>query len=761
MLERVLALRQPLDEEVRAAVPDLLVAAEPQVPLVTGRKRYRLAPRRPRVPQMDVLGLVPGPDREMDLDLVAHGEQGALRERPQDDLLALLLALEIGPLDREQVSVALLGHLLGAEVPGRAGEGHAFPAFGHPDRRALRPDLVPGDDQLIFLARVLVRLEGERRLRAAGLGRDRLPDGERARLLQKISHGVDDLGRGPRRLPVVELLVEEEPLDESLAPRVGRFQLHERPQGEGVRLDRVVVPEPAAVLRGPARPAVDGRLGAVHDAVPDERRVLRPGRPLERKRQISLEIGGVVWPVLEREVEHLLSIGVGEDASRPRCVGEIADRVVEEGDEFPARIVGHEGRYDLVEIMPVQVGEGPDHGFLGHVDAELERLGEAVNDVQGHIGRRRPARPPRESAERGLGLEEFRQRRLSLGLGHARVEHLFDAHPRVLAAARRFEPGRLLEGHLPVRIGGVERLVDRLPLAQLLGHARDLRIFIVEARQDAGRKEAVERLLRALVGIIDEVGQGFEEPIEELGVHGDHELFVDARRVVRLGQVVELELARLALLDRREPRLDEMHPSRQDRQRPELAVGQGAGLGHDLEGDRAHPRRRGQREDDGRPAPGLDLERPGRHARRKPKSRGQVLVRQRVEDLQRDLARERRVPGVVDHDPQIGLVAFAEEARQIGPDHEVFHRLRLRLERPAHQVPGHAVDEDAPARHGVGHGEFDGRRPVRPREKMGLPEGRLGEIRAELGGLAARRRRFLRRQVRFLLLLALAQGHLV
>src|SRR5512136_1975545 len=115
---------------------------------------------------------------------------------------------------------------------------------------------------------------------------------------------------------MVELLVEEDPLDEALAARVARLQLQERPQGESVGLDRVVVPEPAAVLRRPARPAVLRRLGAVHDALPDERRILRPAHPLERKRKITLEIRGVFLPVLEREIEHLLSLGIREDAAR-------------------------------------------------------------------------------------------------------------------------------------------------------------------------------------------------------------------------------------------------------------------------------------------------------------------------------------------------------------------------------------------------------------------------------------------------------------
>ncbi len=380
----------------------------------------------------------------------------------------------------------------------------------------------------------------------------------------------------------------------------------------------------------------------------------------------------------------------------------------------------------------MQIPERPDDRVLGHLDAELDRLAEAADDIERHVGRRRPARPPGEGPERRLGLEELPQRRLPLRLGHPRVEHLLDPQARVLAAPGGLEPGRLFEGHLPVRVGPVERLVDRVALAQFLGHAPDLRIFRVEAGQDARREEPVERLLRALVGVVDQIGEGLEQAVEELGVDRDHELLVDAGRIVGLGHILEPELAGLPFLERREARLDEMHPARQDRQRPKLPVGKRPALGHDLERDRPHPGRRGQREDDRHPAARLDLERPGRHRRRKPESRGQVLARRGVGDLERHLAGERRRARVVDHHPQLGRVALAEKARQVRPDHEVLDALRLRLERPALEVPRHAVDEDAPTRDRIGHGELDRGRPVGARQQVGLPEGRLREIRPEL-----------------------------
>ena len=71
--------------------------------------------------------------------------------------------------------------------------------------------------------------------------------------LQVVDERVDHLGRRSRRLPLVQLLVQEEPLDEAVGARVGGRQLHQRPEREGLRLDRVVVPEPRPVLRAPRR----------------------------------------------------------------------------------------------------------------------------------------------------------------------------------------------------------------------------------------------------------------------------------------------------------------------------------------------------------------------------------------------------------------------------------------------------------------------------------------------------------------------------
>ena len=58
--------------------------------------------------------------------------------------------------------------------------------------------------------------------------------------------------------------------------------------------------------------------------------------------------------------------------------------------------------------------------------------------------------------------------------------------------------------------------------------------------------------------------------------------------------------------------------------------------------------------------------------------REQALVRVRIFELERDLAGQRPVRGVVDHDLDLGVVAFAQEAREVRPHHQLLDAPRLR-----------------------------------------------------------------------------------
>jgi hypothetical protein len=108
-----------------------------------------------------------------------------------------------------------------------------------------------------------------------------------------------------------------------------------------------------------------------------------------------------------------------------------------------------------------------------------------------------------------------------------------------------------------------------------------------EAGEDARRDEAVQRLLRALVGIVDEVRQRLQDAVEELGVEGHHELLGLSAGVVGPGQRGESQGARGRALHGHEPRLDQVQARGQHGQRALLAVGAVAGAGHDLDRHRA------------------------------------------------------------------------------------------------------------------------------------------------------------------------------
>src|SRR4029079_7710064 len=101
---------------------------------------------------------------------------------------------------------------------------------------------------------------------------------------------------------------------------------------------------------------------------------------------------------------------------------------------------------------------------LGHLDLELGGLGVAVEDVERHVRRRRPAREPGEAADAGLHLLELLEGAVAVGAGDAGIEHVDErrialASWSILRAALGLEQERrLLERHLAVRVAGVPGL---------------------------------------------------------------------------------------------------------------------------------------------------------------------------------------------------------------------------------------------------------------------------------------------------------------
>src|SRR6266542_4909228 len=162
VLEGVLAGGQPLEEEVRPAVANLFVPADPEVPAVTGDRALRLAPGGPRVAQVHVLRLVFGRERDLDLDLVARRDRHPFRERLQDEARGRGFPLEVFPRDREEVAPVLQRELLGREVPRRRREREPLALLLDDDRgRRLRVELAARDDYLVLFTGVAVGLENE------------------------------------------------------------------------------------------------------------------------------------------------------------------------------------------------------------------------------------------------------------------------------------------------------------------------------------------------------------------------------------------------------------------------------------------------------------------------------------------------------------------------------------------------------------------------------------------------------------------------
>ena len=91
--------------------------------------------------------------------------------------------------------------------------------------RALMPreerffDLFSRHDDLVFRARVTLGLEDEANPLRSDRHRNRFLDREGALLLQIMGERCDDFRRRLRGLPLVELFVEEQPLDEIFGRR--------------------------------------------------------------------------------------------------------------------------------------------------------------------------------------------------------------------------------------------------------------------------------------------------------------------------------------------------------------------------------------------------------------------------------------------------------------------------------------------------------------------------------------------------------------
>ncbi len=95
----------------------------------------------------------------------------------------------------------------------------------------------------------------------------------------------------------------------------------------------------------------------------------------------------------------------------------------------------------------------------------------------------------------------------------------------------------------------------------------------------------------------------------------------------------------------------------------------------------------------------------------------------------------RSVGGVVDHHLDRRRVPFAQEARQVGADHQLLDRARLALGVARGELARPGRDPDLPGGERLGDAELDRRAPSGVGDQVRHPEGGLGEVRAALDRL--------------------------
>ena len=124
-----------------------------------------------------------------------------------------------------------------------------------------------------------------------------------------------------------------------------------------------------------------------------------------------------------------------------------------------------------------------------------------------------------------------------------------------------------------------------------------------------------------------------------------------------------------------------------------------------------------------------------------PKSCTQVLLGLGVVDLEVEGAVEILFAGVVDHHLEHRPVALAEEARQVGPDHQLLDARGLAGRRTAAQVGGDGVHPQVPIGDRVRDLELDRHRTIALDPEVRFPEGGLREVGAQLDRRFSLRRR--------------------
>jgi hypothetical protein len=157
-----------------------------------------------------------------------------------------------------------------------------------------------------------------------------------------------------------------------------------------------------------------------------------------------------------------------------------------------------------------------------------------------------------------------------------------------------------------------------------------------------------------------------------------------------------------------EARLDQVHATGEQGDGAELAVGDVSGAGDYLEGYQADLDRGLDGEGQVGAAAGFYGEGLlGGFLFRQAEFREKTFLGFGIDDIEVYVALELLFGGVVDHYLDGGLVALAQETREVGADHQVFYGLGFLLYRAGFEIPGYGVDVDVPRGDRVGDLELD------------------------------------------------------
>ena len=371
----------------------------------------------------------------------------------------------------------------------------------------------------------------------------------------------------------------------------------------------------------------------------------------------------------------------------------------------------------------------------------MAQAAETGGDVEGDEVIAAAAGEPRPLPVGELHLGELLEGAVDFVVHPVVLEEHADILARLAFVQRLPQPRGFLEHHAFEVLVFLERAVERGRVAPEIEDAANLGIGHGDAAGERIGVEPAEDLLGAFVRKLHEIRQRHDGVPRGLRDHLHGEALV-AERVGDAGglEFFEVELARAGIANGQRQRFGDEDAARQHGEKTFLAV---AGLGGRADGfvgeeteavgDFQAPREAaGFLGGDGEILLGAGVAERGVGGR----ERGCVAEREA------DAAGLRRVRLVRDLDGEFERVAFAQETRRVGLDHDVLGGDGVGFDESAAKLAVVREAEEAPAREGLGHGEFELHLAVFVGDELREKEGAFVEILAcgdfaEVGGVAA------------------------